>query len=227
MLNQERNKIIITKSFSFIIENNIHIYPIQIHQLCVILNVELIKLSDIILNTNLTKEDVFKIWGNEDGTLMSYKSDKGVFHHKIAYNDSKSPGRQRFTLLEEFSHIILKHYELESFSIYKQSYTEKEYQYIDEEARICAGFLACPPSYYYSNKSLWCTYICEYSSVLDITPSCAKTRGEIYTKHSGLIKKNKLYSELPKPFVSNFIKYRDLLKILFPENFATLLNNTE
>lgn len=63
--------------------------PLNVEQLCRNMGIELRPLSKIITDTGLTKNEVFKIWGNRDGPQMSIKLIKlfptMTFRHKGEY----------------------------------------------------------------------------------------------------------------------------------------------
>lgn len=121
MTREERYKIH-SVTYRFIIDNKLNSLPISIKKLCSILKVEELKPLSVFINDGFTKQDVFSIWKNEDGVLNAYKDGNDIYHLKIAYNDSVLEERQHFTLLEEFSHIILEHYKDPDFNMLKQQY---------------------------------------------------------------------------------------------------------
>ncbi|MBU5451398.1 ImmA/IrrE family metallo-endopeptidase [Acetivibrio sp. MSJd-27] len=195
MLEKQNREDIYFKTFKFII-NNIDIYPLSVPQICKLLNVEMIKLSTIISETKISKEEIFSIWGNEDGTVQLYKKEEKEIY-KILYNDSMCDGRIRFTLFEEFAHIILGHLKNYSeFSIFNQSYNDNLYKKLDEEARICAGLLLCPPQFFYKKtKKMSVALLAE---LFDLSYQCALSRYEILLKYQSEIQNCSLYSALPE-----------------------------
>lgn len=190
MIEEDRRIEIYNTVFGFFINNDISTIPIQEENICQLLNIELVKLSDIIAHTGLTQEEIFLIWGNEDGVLQSH--DKV---YKIAYNDYKPICRQRFTIMEEISHMMLNHISDPNFNIFNQEYDEATYLRYDEEARMCAGLLLCPPQFFYDYEDAMSTGL--FQDIYNVSKLCAKTRISILSKYETEIKSSPLYSFLP------------------------------
>lgn len=199
MVNRQRRNYVYDTVFQFIIDNNLNVFPISIQKLCTLLNVELVTLSDIIYHTSLRTQDVFDIWGNEDGCVTAYKHGE-VLHHKIAYNDDKILERIRFTICEECMHILLGHTKNPLFNAFQQSYSSFTYAQYDEEARIGAGLVICPPQFYYAHADeVAPTHLCK---ICKISEPCANTRMEVLNKYKNEIQQRPLYKELPHVLVS-------------------------
>ena len=194
MTTEKERKDIYTRVFSFLIDHDIHVIPIDMKQLCVLLNIELVPLSQIENDTGLSIWDVFEIWGNEDG-VANVDCSQGRKTYKIAYNDYTSQ-RSMFTLAEEISHIVLGHLEDPSFCIFSQTYKDEIYLKYEEEARIAAGLLICPPNFYYDNEK----YLNEktLSEFCHISTTCAHTRIGVLNRFREEINSHPLYSKLPE-----------------------------
>lgn len=193
MTNEKEREDIYTRVFSFLIAHNIQV-PIDVKQLCMLLNVELVPLSQIENDTGLSMWDVFELWGNEDGTAnVDYSQGRKTY--KIAYNDY-TPRRSMFTIAEEISHIILGHLEDSSFCIFSQTYKDEIYLKYEEEARIAAGLLICPPNFFYKNEK----YLNEtrLSDLCHITRKCAHVRIDVLNKYREEINMHPLYDKLPE-----------------------------
>ncbi|MEE0120606.1 MAG: ImmA/IrrE family metallo-endopeptidase [Agathobaculum butyriciproducens] len=201
MISKERRQQIYTTVFQFIIDHNICTLPIDIYQIADILHVPLTSLSQIVQESDLSKEDVLCIWKNEDGCVHSYTDKDGRTKYRIAYNDEKPKGRMRFTIAEELSHIMLGHTNLEEFNMFHQSYSEAKYQMIDEEARIAAGILLCSPKFYYEQGFIY--DVSELALAYSITEACAKTRISVFDKWETEITENPLYCQIPMPIISS------------------------
>ncbi len=197
MIDEGRRIEIYNIAFKFLIDNRITTIPVWTEELCQNLNIELVKLSDIVRSTKFSKEEIFSFWGNEDGVLHSYKG-----KCKIAFNDEKSIKRQRFTIMEEISHKVLGHIFDDRFNIFSQTYDEPTYRRYEEEARMCAGIILCPPQFYYDvyhkmmPKNL-------FKVIYNVSEPCAATRIDILSKFEYEIKRCELYKSLPKVVVDN------------------------
>lgn len=191
MIDEDRRKEIYNSAFQFMIENNISSIPVWTEDICQKLNIELIRMTDIIRDTNLQKEDIFKIWGNEDGVMQAYGE-----ICKIAYNNTMPIHRQRFTIMEEVAHKLLKHINNERFNIFNQSYDDKIYKRYDEEARMWAGLVLCPPQYFYSYEKEMTQNL--FKNLYKVSSSCAKVRIDVLCKFESEIKECSLYKSLPK-----------------------------
>lgn len=193
MTTEKEREDIYTRVFSFLIAHNIQI-PVDIKQLCMLLNIELVPLSKIENATGLSMWDIFELWGNQDGTAnVDYSQGRKTY--KIAYNDYTSR-RSMFTIAEEISHIILGHLEDSSFSIFFQTYKNETYLKYEEEARIAAGLLICPPKFFYKNeKNL---NEAKLSDLCHITKKCAHVRIDVLNKFRDEISMHPLYAKLPE-----------------------------
>ena len=192
MIDEDRRKEIYNVAFKFLIDNKISTIPVWTKELCQKLGIELVSLSDIIGNTGLSERDIFGFWWNEDGSLQAYGN-----ICRIAFNDRKPIKRQRFTIMEEISHRLLNHISDERFNIFSQSYDEATYQRYEEEARMCAGLILCPPQFFYN------TYYKRISKdvfkkVYNVSDNCAETRIGVLSKFEYEIKSCELYRSLPK-----------------------------
>lgn len=199
MINRQRRNYVYDTVFQFIIDNNLKVFPLSVQELCAILNVELVTLSDIIYQTHLRAQEVFDIWGNEDGCVTAHNHN-GALHHKIAYNDDKTLERIRFTICEECMHILLGHTKNASFNAFQQSYSPLTYAQYDEEARIGAGLTICPSQFYYSHADeITSTHLCK---ICKISEPCANTRMQVLNKYKNEIQQRPLYKQLPHVSVS-------------------------
>lgn len=192
MIDEDRRKEIYNTAFKFLIENNIFSIPVWTEELCQKLGIELVSLSDIVRDTGLPERNIFNIWGNEDGVLQTYGD-----VCRIAFNDKKPLKRQRFTIMEEIAHKLLNHISDERFNIFSQSYDEATYRRYEEEARMCAGIILCPPQYFYDdyNKQMSPNL---FKTVYNVSAPCAKTRIDVLSKYEYEIKGCELYKLLPK-----------------------------
>lgn len=192
MIDEDRRKEIYNIAFKFLIENNISTIPVCTEDICEKLGIELVFLSDIVRDSGLTEEDIFAYWGNEDGVLQSYGN-----IYRIAFNDKKPLKRQRFTIMEEIAHKLLNHISDERFNMFSQAYDEDTYRCYEEEARMCAGILLCPPQYFYDeyNKQMSQSL---FKTVYNVSDPCAKTRIDVLSKYEYEIKSCELYRFLPK-----------------------------
>ena len=121
--------------------------PLNIEALCRTLGLELCPLSAIVRGSGMSAEEVCAFWGNPDGALQRLG---GRF--VISYNDARPARRQRFTLCEEVSHWLLGHLDEPGFSVFSQDYREEVYRRCEEEARLAAGMLLCPPRWFFAHE---------------------------------------------------------------------------
>lgn len=185
--------------FKFMLDYNIDTLPVSVQSLASTLDVELISLTQLI-KEGFEPKDIFSIWGNEDGVVTTYTSHTGKTRYKIAYNDNKPAHRIRFTIMEELSHIILGHTNNSDFNMFTQDYNTSVYNKLDEEARMCAGFLLFSPKFYYMyEKDLTLDII---SDICMISKQCASTRCIVYDKFKQAIMSSHLYQHLAVPIVN-------------------------
>lgn len=186
------------KIFEFMIINDLCEVPLSIDKIAKILNVDFKPLSAYI-EAGFKESEVFSVWGNEDGVVHQY-NEAGKSYYKISYNDTRNNKRYRFTIMEEFSHIILGHTNDYEFNIFNQRYSNKKYKQYDMEARICAGILIMPPNLYYEILSRIPVSLA--ANILEISVTCANTRYKIYNKYKKDILSNFLYDLLPPPCIN-------------------------
>lgn len=193
-------------------EQSLNTLPVSMERISSILNAKIVKLSDITIQTGLSEDQIFAVWGNKDGGVMACHTN-GEFKYKIAYNDNMPKERIRFTLAEECCHIILNHTSDRRFNIFDQSYAEKTYNLYDEEARIAAGILLCPPQFYYKHSAkMTIALMCEF---YQISEQCARARKDIYEKYRYEIQSHSFYNNLPRIYINpNIIREVSLYKII-------------
>lgn len=195
MIDESRRTDIYNAAFMFMIENNLDTIPVSPQKICQILKIELVPLTKIMFETELSQNVIFSIWGNKDGVLQNYNG-----RYKISYNDLQSEVRQRFTISEEISHWLLGHGYNSAFNMFNQQYDQQTYLEYEEEARMCAGLILCPPQYYYNYPSKMSVSV--FQQMYKVSESCAKTRIDILNKFRDEIKHNDFYGVLPE------IKYK-------------------
>lgn len=162
-------------AFPFLHKLDVQSLPVSVDMLTDSLGIETTPLSQYI-NAGFDKDEIFQVWGNKDGVVQ--KSNDRIV---IAYNDEQTLQRQRFTIAEECSHILLDHLENKSFSIFDQSYTYEQYQQCEVEARACAGLLLFPPNFYYDYLEHLPVEI--IATCCGISLSCAETRVNVYDRY--------------------------------------------
>ena len=178
--------------FCFMITHNINTVPIKLSPLCKSIGVDLVPLSQITANLNLFPQQIFSFWGKEDGVIHRYKD-----RHCIAYNDTVSTRRIRFTVCEELSHMILGHTQDVRFNMLNQNYCSETYLQYEAEARIGAGILMCNPKFFYKYESQITPN--QLAELCELTTSCANTRFNILKKYKHEIIGNPDYINLPEP----------------------------
>lgn len=186
MTTPERRQVLYSKMFHFMKCHKVITVPVQLDEVCASAGIELVPLSEIVRGTGLPENAVFSIWGNTDGAVNCYQN-----RYRIAYNDNQPSGRIRFTISEEIAHIVYGHVNDPAFSLFRQDYSNEKYAQYDEEARLGAGFLVCPPKFFYSyDKVLKPEHL---SRLCGISLPCAEARHDIFTKYKSEITSNLAY----------------------------------
>lgn len=121
--------------------------PLNAQALCRTLDITLRPLSAIERESGLGAEEICGLWGNPDGVLQQSGG-----RCAVCYNDRRPPGRIRFTLAEEIAHHLLGHLDEPGFSVFRQDYSEAVYQRCEQEARLAAGLLLCPPRWFFAHE---------------------------------------------------------------------------
>ncbi|MBP0985144.1 MAG: ImmA/IrrE family metallo-endopeptidase [Oscillospiraceae bacterium] len=191
MIDESRRRDVYNAAFIFMIANDLATIPICPEELCRKQGIEIVSLTQIISHTGLTQDDIFSIWGNKDGVLQRFNGS-----YKIAYNDTMPLVRIRFTLLEELSHRLLNHCSNQDFNMFNQKYDQHTYGVYEEEARMCAGLILCPPQFYYNSPSE--LTLNSFQQVYKVSETCARARIDILRKYESEIKKCEFYDLLPK-----------------------------
>ena len=190
--------------FSFLLDIDTPVISTPLRYICDKLNIELMPLSRIISETQLSGQEIFRVWSNKDGYLYKHQAN-GVYSFKIAYNDvTNSKERQNFTIAEELSHYILGHYLNYNRNILHLNALEeadvKKYRYIEECARMAGGILVCPPPVYYVLDDEYTLSKQDTAKIFNISVSCAGVRMSILKKYEKEIKDTPRYNELLKHY---------------------------
>lgn len=80
--------------------------------------------------------------------------------------------------------------------MFDQHYDQQTYLKYEEEARMCAGLILCPPQYYYNFPHKMSVDL--FQQRYKVSGSCAQTRIDILNKYEQEIKNNDFYNVLPK-----------------------------
>lgn len=128
---------------------SLHAYPLplNVRALCRTLGLELRPVMDISRLSGLRAAEVYGIWGNRDGVLQRVGG-----RYVLSYSNYRPLRRQRFTICEEAAHYLLGHLDEEGFDLFGQSWSEEVYRRCEEEARLAAAMLLCPPRWYYAHR---------------------------------------------------------------------------
>lgn len=174
--------------------------PTPLEYICEKLNIEIVPLSKIIASGSFTEDQVFSIWGNENGHLMPWRKKDGSFEFKIAYNDSPShKERKFFTLAEELAHYTLEHFRHPMYSINNNvTWDEALYEFHEESARIGAGLIICPPPVFYEVDGFLdlenIRYFC------GVSEPCARTRFGVLVRYRNEIISHPKYKILSEQY---------------------------
>ena len=195
MIKEARLQEIYTTVFTTMIRHDLLTLPLSTYGVCSRLGIELVPLSKLCINANLTAKQVFEVWGNEDGVVMAYDG-----RVRIGYNDFAPSDRARFTICEEVGHYLLGHLWDARFNVFSQDYDPKTYNRYEEEARTAAGLLISQPQFFYKEDPKYLNprtlaYLCGVSA------ACAETRVAVLRKYRASIERNEVYRELPQPDV--------------------------
>ncbi|MBC5737084.1 ImmA/IrrE family metallo-endopeptidase [Lawsonibacter faecis] len=192
MTTPERRQQLYSEMLRFMRANRVNTVPLDIGALCARAGVELVPLSQIVRETGLTEQEVFSIWGNRDGAVNAHGD-----RHRIAYHDGLPAGRVRFTICEELAHMVYGHTADAAFNIFSQAYDAEKYAQYDEEARLGAGLLVCPPKFYYTYERFLTPR--SLAEICQITLPCARVRQEVFIKYRDEIERNMAYQFAPLP----------------------------
>lgn len=188
------------KVFQLLVDCNITTLPVQLEKILDFLDVGLIPLSRIIRGTGCGKEEIFKLWGNRDGHLMTCAVAEGYLL-KIAYNDLDfSQGRTRFTISEEIAHILLGHYKDDMYRINAPvPWYDEIYQQHEKQARLAAGLILCPPPVFYQIPQY--LTVQAISGLCSVTPKCSKTSLNVLFQYQLEIQGRNSYTRLNNQFL--------------------------
>lgn len=195
-MTEKRQQKIYSSIFSTMLAYKALTLPLDIKRLCRDMGIKLCPLSQIMADTGLSQQQIFDIWGNEDGAVSTYKD-----RHIIGYNDYQIEGRIRFTICEEICHIILGHTEDPRFCVFNQEYSECTYQIYEKEARSGAGLILCQPQFFFANPDMLTPD--NLVQLCGITKKCAVVRCDILTKFKTSICNNPLFPLLPIPRIQS------------------------
>lgn len=196
----ERRQEIYSAIFRFMLDNEINSIPFRPLSLCNSLNIKTVPLSKMVEDTGIPEENIFYIWGNQDGVINYYNGE-----HKISYNDTVTDGRIRFTFGEELSHMILGHTLNPEFNMFSQNYCPEIYEQYEEEARIGSGLFMCHPKFFYCHQQALTPN--NLALVCGLTTPCAKVRYDVLTRFKREITSNAVYSLLPVPSLTPVYQY--------------------
>ena len=153
---------------AFLREYGFHTAPTPLGRVCEVLGIELVPLTKSMLQ-GFGKGFVFRLWGNSDGALQIVLKDGNVYA-KIGYNDLMRPERVRFTIAEEICHFLLGHYTDRRCDKNAAVFDADYYMNCEQQARLAAGLLLCPPDIY---NAVAPKSIKEIGAVFAISDSCA------------------------------------------------------
>ena len=142
--------------------------PVPLGEVCAALGIELVPLTRSMMQ-GFSKGFIFRLWGNTDGALQVVIK-RGKVYAKIGYNDFVRPERRRFTIAEEICHFLLGHYTDRRCDKTSSTFDTEWYQHCEQQARLAAGLLLCPPNIYAARAP---KSIREMSTVFAISNTCA------------------------------------------------------
>lgn len=184
--------------FEFMADYCINALPTPLDLACRALDIDLVCLTQLKAR-GMHEEDLFALWGNQDGSVsVSVDHIHGRTTARIYYNDYAPQERQRFTIAEEITHYLLGHYVDERCNVLSPEFDQEFYRHCDEQARIGAGLILCPPAVFYE--------VPEYNNPADvarlcnISLPCATARVEIMQQYREEILANSLYRRLRLTF---------------------------
>lgn len=173
MMNDRDRRVIL--AVNHLVSHNIVSMPVNVVAICHAYGVQLISASDY-MHRGLDPTIIFEVWGNSDGTAFSNGNS-----HVINYNDNKPLNRQRFTIAEEFMHIVLGHTRDARFNVFLQSYTEEVYAMYEREAKHGAAMLLMPPSLYFRLRARY--DLDQLAKLCHISNACAWTAAQYYMEN--------------------------------------------
>ena len=158
------------KAASLVIDKCAFRMPVDMAAVCRCFGVRLLPASEY-LAQDVEAAALFHLWGNSDGVSMSMGDT-----HTINYNDRAAPRRVRFTLAEEFMHIMLGHTRDARFNIFDQKYDAEIYAQYEREAKTGAGMLLVPPSLYFRYRAVY--GVRQLARLCDVSEACAWTAAQ-------------------------------------------------
>ena len=150
---------------------NITALPIDLVHICTQNRWELLPYSQIAEEAGKSVSEVCVLLQSDSG--ITY--DNGDCVYVIAYNDTHSVGRQRFSIAHEIAHIVLKHFSMfghavENTSLLKDVMPLQDYYDIEQEADDFARNLVSPPAVMTMRSFVNNKHIAQY---FEISKACA------------------------------------------------------
>lgn len=152
---------------NYLLDHHVYKLPVEPYKIAKAYKIRLYSAS-YYCGKGMDKDALFDIWGNSDGSAMSYGEE-----HVINYNDNMPYNRQRFTIAEELMHILLGHTRDKRFSVFSQDYSREVYLQYEHEAKTAAGLLLMPLPVYFSYRPR--------RSLEDIASACMVSNACAYT----------------------------------------------
>ncbi|MCL2369860.1 MAG: ImmA/IrrE family metallo-endopeptidase [Firmicutes bacterium] len=175
-------------AYNFLLAQEISTIPVDVFQICKDLELKVLPLSE--LKRNFADKQVFDMWNNKDGALTWYVDEKQNFDFCIGYNDLKPDARIRFTIAEELSHYILKHFLVKELD-------KETYYNFEIEARLCAATILIPTPVYCAMAYWGDTQMQHF---FDVSQDCAIARKDSIAKNLYDFTQTKLYTEVENQF---------------------------
>lgn len=200
MINEAARCRVYDKIYAFMVEHGVNCTPTPVLELCTQLGIRVVTTRQLVA-AGFNQAFLYRHWGNTDGVLETYYDARGGLHVAICINDEAHADRQRFTLYEELSHYILEHYQDDRCNRNSPAFHTAYYNNCEEEARIAAGILACPPPILYEglipNEPMAISCFC------NIGYHCSNVRYEILGKYKQELTSRPLYGQLKQQYLQN------------------------
>jgi Zn-dependent peptidase ImmA (M78 family) len=162
-------------------------YPIDVKKLFrKIPNARIVPFSKFMKKYNISLYEVYTYLNTDEGcTIYDPKTNRYIVYYndiKFKFIYIKTPERQRWTLAHELGHILLKHHTITNKTkIFRNTLTDKEYNWMEREANYFASLLLAYPLILYKLRIKNSTDI---ASICGISQEAASYRFEDYKKWS-------------------------------------------
>ena len=180
-LSQESLERAVTGALDFIDGfGRLYSLPASMEWLTAYSGIEPVPVSSLSVSTGFNRERIISSIGSRDGVSLLQGKKKWIL-----YDDSKPVNRVRFTICEELMHYKLGHVYDSRFNPLVQDYSEEVYEMYEEEAKLAACLILCPPSLYLRRG----IETRQLMRTCGVSEACAYRIRDVYRKNDALIRR--------------------------------------